>query len=177
MESDEKVLYRKLRQGNRQAFEGFYAQTYSGLLRRIHLKVSVLSDAEEIAHDVYLSFLDSLPIFAGKSSLKTFLYAIARHEIADYFRKKYAKKIIMTVPFIDHVYNEKLYTSTILNEEIERIYTRLSNEYVVILRLRYEEELKIERIAKRLRLTLKAAESRLFRARKAFQKAYQVVYG
>lgn len=177
MEQMEQILIQKLKQGDRRAFEEFYNQTYKNLYSYVLGRIDVVADAQELAHDAYLSFLDSLPLFRGGSSLKTFLYAIVKHEVADYFRKKYAKKAIMTVPYMDHVYTEKLYTSLVLNEQIERIYARLAKDYVVILRLRYEEDMKVEIIANHLRLTLKATESRLWRARKAFQKAYLTIYG
>lgn len=170
-------MIEKLKSGDRRAFEQFYQQTYKELYVHVLDKVGVKADAQELTHDAYLSFLDSLPMFHENSSLKTFLYSIVRHEVADFFRKKYAKKVILTVPFMDHIYTEKLYSSALLNDEIERIYSQLSSDYVVILRLRFEDELRVAQIASKLKLSLKATESRLLRARKAFQKAYLLVHG
>ena len=168
----EKQMVEKIKRGDKRAFRGFYKQTHKQLSSYVWGRVKSGKDAEEIVQDTYLSFLDNLPLFRGKSKLSTFLFSIARHEVLDYWRKKYAKKAILTVPFVDQIYTEKLYSSALLNEEIERVYEKMTSDQVIILRLKYEEGFSLAQIAKRLMISIKAAESRLFRARKAFQKAY-----
>ncbi len=169
---NEKHLIEKIRAGDKKSFRWFYNKTHKRLTTFILGRVKNRSDAEEIVQDVYLSFLDSLPLFRGRSKLSTFLFSIARHEVLDYWRKRYAKKAILTVPFVDQVYTEKLYSSALLNNEIERVYKKLSDEHVVVLKLKYEDGFSVIQIAKRLMISIKAAESRLFRARKAFQEVY-----
>jgi len=165
-------LIEKIREGDKRAFNAFYKKTHKKLTAYVLGKVRNAGDAEEIVQDAYLSFLDNLPLFRGKSKLSTFLFSITRHEVLDYWRKKYAKKAILTVPYVDHIYTEKLYSSALLNDEIERVYERMTNDQVIILRLKYEDGFSLIQIAKRLMISVKAAESRLYRARKAFQKAY-----
>jgi RNA polymerase sigma-70 factor (ECF subfamily) len=171
----ERVLHKRLLAGHKRAFLRFYRQTYGRLLRWVEQRVREREDAEEIVHDTYLSFLDSLPLYRRESSLSTFLYSIARHEIADYWRKRYAKKMILTVPFADQVYSERLYSASALGVVIERVLARLSCEQAKILLLKYEEGRSVKEIARELGVSVKAAESRLFRARKAFQLAYAKV--
>lgn len=168
---------KRILRGDRREFERFYAATYRSLLAYVELKVESRRDAEEVVHDSYLSLLESLPLFRGKSSLETFLSGIAKHEVADYWRKKYAKKALLTVPFMDQLYTEKLYSAAVLNHEIERIYGALAKDYVVILRLKYEKGMTVGQIAKHLSMSVKAVESKLFRARKAFQAVYVETYG
>jgi RNA polymerase sigma-70 factor (ECF subfamily) len=169
--------YEALVSGDKKAFRKFYCNTKKKLLAYLQAKVKSPEDAEELLHDTYLSFLDSLPLFQGRSSLKTFLYSIARHEVGDYWRKKYAKKALLTVPFLDQLYTEKLYSTLLLNDEIERVYRKLTEEQVMILRFKYELGFSIGDIAQKLRVSVKAAESKLFRARKAFQEVYVELYG
>ena len=168
----EKQMIEKIKRGDKREFLGFYGKTNKKLMAFVLGRVKSVKDAEEIVQDTYLSFLDNLPLFRGRSKLSTFLFSIARHEVLDYWRKKYAKKAILTVPFVDHIYTEKLYSSALLNDEIERVYEQLASDHVIILRLKYEEGFSLIQIAKRLMISVKAAESRLFRARKAFQKIY-----
>lgn len=177
MEKSKQNPVEKLKQGDKSAFEQFYRKTYPRLLAFIVGRVGRRKDGEELAHDTYLSFLDSLPLFQGNSTITTFLYAIARHEVADYFRKRYAKKAILTVPFVDQLYTEKLYNAALLNSELERVFANLSHDQVVILRLKYEEGMPVLAIAKMLSLSMKAAEAKLWRARKAFQAVYLNLYG
>ena len=62
------------------------------LMRFVAQKVGRHEDVEEIAQDTLMSVLVSLPRFKGKSKLSTFVFAIARHEIADFYRKQKIKK-------------------------------------------------------------------------------------
>jgi RNA polymerase sigma-70 factor (ECF subfamily) len=135
-------------------------------------KVQVKQDAEEVLQDTYLAFLDTLPLFRGESSLETYLWSIARHELADYWRKKYAKKAIRAIPFMDQIYVEQLFSRAETNAHIARIYSILPAKETAILKMKYEEGLNVKQIAAELRVSVKAVESRLFRARRAFQLAY-----
>ncbi len=119
-----------------------------------------------------LGLIDSLPLFRGESGLWTFAVSIARHEVADYWRKKYAKKAIKTVPFMDQIYTEQLYAKKKVSQAIERAFERLTDENALIITWKYEEKLSVEEMALRLGVSVKATESRLFRARKAFRVAY-----
>ncbi|MBI2010501.1 MAG: hypothetical protein HYS86_05020, partial [Candidatus Chisholmbacteria bacterium] len=99
-------------------------------------------------------------------------YAISRHEVADYFRRRYAKRALKFVPLVGEVVDERLYRSGELSRRIDLVYTRLLPRYAEILRLKYEEELSVKEIATKLKLKVKAVESRLFRARAAFQAVF-----
>ena len=172
--SEEKLLARLLA-GEKAAFEQFYKQTSKQLLGYAVKKTASMKDAEEIVHDTYLSLLDSLPIFEGKSSLKTFLISILRHELSDYWRKRYAKKAIRTVPFMDQVYTEKLYSAKQTALAIKRAYEQLKPWEKKVLKFKYEEGMSVRRIAKHMGWSIKAAESRLFRARRSFKMVFEKV--
>lgn len=169
----EKELVKRILRGESKAFEEFYRQNQAGLRRWVGSKVGDSRDAEELTQDAFLSLLDSLPLFSFKSSLKTWLYSIARHEIADHFRRKYAKRVLKLVPIVGEYVAREVYSTQEIAERIERAYRQLVPEYAVMLRLKYEEGWSIKRIAERLKVSMKAAESKLFRARRAFQLAYE----
>jgi RNA polymerase sigma-70 factor (ECF subfamily) len=174
MIDDNKILD-ELKRGNKLVLRQFYHETQSKLRKWVECRVKNNEDAEEIVQDTYLAFIDSLPLFQGKSSLNTFLVSIAKHEVYDYWRKKYAKKAILTIPFAEHLYTEKLYSSAQTALMIKAIYEKLLPQEAQILKWKYEEDFALEEIAVKLRISIKAAESRLFRARKAFQVAYLTV--
>lgn len=168
-------LRQRILSGDKAVFRAFYAQTKPILVGYIQQRIPSTADAEEIMQDSYLSFLDSLPLFQGNSSLETFLISIAKHEIADYWRKYYAKKAIHTLPFMEQIYKESIYSAAVLAHEIEATYRELHHREAQILRLKYEDGLSIKQIAQKLEISFKAAESRLFRARQSFQLAYETV--
>jgi RNA polymerase sigma-70 factor (ECF subfamily) len=165
-------LVQLLLSGDRRVFRKFYRETRGKLVEYARKRVENGKDAEELVQDTYLNFLDSLPLFRGTSSLETFLFSILRHEIADYWRKRYAKKAIRTVPFVDQVYTERLYSAKRMSRVIEQVFARLKPLEAKLLRLKYEEELSVREMADKLGMSRSAVESRLFRARIAFQLAY-----
>jgi len=148
------------------------------LMRVVAQKVGRHEDVEEIAQDTLMSVLVSLPRFKGKSKLSTFVFAIARHEIADFYRKQKIKKVLFSkLPFLKELVSKAL-GPELAFQELEtkrRILATLKDireGYAQVLRLKYMEGLSMRQIADRLNITVKAVESRLTRARAAFQEVY-----
>jgi len=134
--------------------------------------------AEEIVQDTLISAIDSLPMFKRKSSLFTWLGGIAKHEIADYYRKKKIKEVVFSkLPFLKELVSEALgpelkYQEMETKRKIRESLKKLSEGKSQILRLKYIEGLTMKQIAGKLNITVKAVESRLTRARLAFQQCY-----
>lgn len=170
--TEDKHLVKKLLAGDKKALRQWYNRYYPRLLAHISAKVKTKEDAEELTQDVFLSSLDALPLFGFRSSLYTFMVSIARHEIADYFRKFYAKKAIKYVPFVDQVYTEPLYSAEETRELFIAALAKLSPKEQQLIEWKYEQNLSVEEIARKLDVGIKAAESRLFRARSSFIKEY-----
>jgi len=136
------------------------------------------ADAEDIVQEALISIYDSLPLFKGKSSFLTWAYSIARHELADFYRKKKFKQIVFSrLPWLRELVSQALgpelaYQELETKKKIVKTFKHLSEGYSRILRLKYVEELSMRQIGQELNLTVKAVESRLTRARLAFQKLY-----
>lgn len=175
MKLSDKELVEQLLSGNKTVLKRFYLEYSPRLARFVRLKVSNKQDAEEIVQDTFVSLLEALPAFGYRSSLWTFMISIAKHEVLDYYRKKYAKKAIKYVPFVDHFYSEPLYSASETREVFEQALHKLKEEERNLLLWKYEEKLSVEEIAEKLGVKIKAAESRLFRARQAFKVAYAEV--
>lgn len=177
----ESILVSRILRGDTQALHSLIKTYEPKLLLYVRSKVGNEKDCEELVQDILLSFLDALPLFAFRSKLWTFMLGIAHHEVMDYWRKKYAKKVIRCVPLMNVLYDRALYSSEELSEDvsvqIQHVYRSLSPMYRKILILKYEEKLSIKEIAKKLRMSVKSAESKLYRARIAFQDMYTKLYG
>jgi len=168
----------KLFQKDERTLITFYRQ-YSVLLNRyLYHQVKDVALAEEITQDVFIDFLESMRDFRYQSSLKTYLFSIAHHKVVDYFRKKRLKKILFSslpgyiveslkVFFIDEEIDQKE-----MAQKINHTLNKLPNDYELVLRLKYIEGEKVQKIAERLAIKFKAAESLVFRARKAFVKIF-----
>ena len=176
---EDKELVAQVLTGNKKATRKFYKAYERRLLNFILRKVSNRKDAEEILQDTFVSAFDSLPLFSHRASLFTWLCAIARHEIIDFYRKKKLKTIIFSrLPFLKKIVDRALGPELTLQEKemkqkIFNTFKNLSEGYSQILRLKYIEGLTIAQIAFKLGKTVKAVESKLFRARLSFQNEYK----
>ena len=57
-------------------------------------------------------------------------------------------------------------------QKINHTLKKLPNDYELVLRLKYIEGERVQKIAEKLAIKFKAAESLIFRARKAFVKIF-----
>ena len=168
----------KLKSGDEAAFERFYRKYKKPLYSFIYRRVRKKEVTEEILNKAFFAFFEALRDFQGKSSLKTYLYSIAKHKIIDYYRKKKLKQVFLSrlpEPVISglKVFLDDEIVREELREKIKRAFELLPNDYKKILRLKYIEGLKVGEIAEHFKLKFKATESLLFRARKAFIKVFQ----
>lgn len=156
----------------------FY-RAYAPKLRRYLLAKLPELEVEEILQDTFLSAFDSLSLYRGESRISTWLISIARHEIADFYRKKYVRKAVLaTAPLFEGIVSEMLSPEFALKKKnIEKrflsTYRGLSSQYQDVLSYRYELSMSVKEIADRMDMSFKATESLLFRARLAFRQDYE----
>lgn len=175
----EKKLIKQLIANDQRAIRKFYQLYQERLLNFILKKIKDPKDAEEILQDTFLSTLDSLPIFKQNCSLYTYLCSIAKHEIADFYRRQKIKTFLFShFPILENLASQALSPQRDLEEkelkrEALRTLKNLSEGYSRILRLKYIDGLSYQEIAKKLKKSVKAVESKLARARQAFAKSWQ----
>jgi RNA polymerase sigma-70 factor (ECF subfamily) len=75
-EIDESVLLERLRAGDEEAFVALIRQHHQVMVRIARSYVPSESVAEEVVQETWLAALRGLPSFEGRSSVKTWLYAI-----------------------------------------------------------------------------------------------------
>ncbi|MFH1289579.1 MAG: RNA polymerase sigma factor [Patescibacteria group bacterium] len=157
-------------------FEARYSERLLGFILQ---KIENSKDAEEIYQDTLISAYYSFPAFSRKSSLFTWICAIAGHEIADFYRKRKLKTILFSAfPFLENLASRALSPETVYEEvELKRkiisVFKSLSEGYCQILRLKYIDGFSVVQIAAKLNKTEKAVEMRLRRARCAFINLYK----
>jgi len=176
---EEQKLVNRIVKGDKKALFSFYRQYQKRLLAFIKRKIANSADAEELLQDVFLASLDNLRDFNFKSSLYTYLCAIARFKVIDYYRRKKITQIVFSrFPAIKKIIakvitpDEKLVRKE-LKLEILKVLKKLKPIYKKIIILKYREEKTIKQIARILNLNPKSVESLLFRARKKFAVIYE----
>lgn len=141
------------------------------------------ADVEDILQDTFLSAFDCLPLYRGESSVLTWLLSIARHEVSDFYRKRYVRAVVeKTVPLFEDTLltadtPEYALQKKHLQDQFSRAYRSLSKQYREILSLRFELGLSVKEVSVRMNLSFKATESLLYRARQAFAAAYDTQNG
>lgn len=175
---EEKELLEKIIKGDEKALFYIYKKYQPVIFNFVKSQINNYQTAEELTQDIFIDFIEALRDFRFQSSLKTFLFSIARHKIVDQIRKRKLKNILFSrlpsyiieslkVVFIDEEIDKKE-----LREKITKILSALPNDYRVILRLKYIEGIKVSEIAEKLKMNFKATESLLFRARKSFIEVF-----
>ena len=148
-------------------FQKIYQKYQERLLNFILQKVECCEDAEEILQETMLSALDSLPLFRGQSSLYTFLCSIAKHETADFYRRKKIKTFLFSrVPGLENIVSRALSPEMALEEKeikdkVIRTLQSLSEGYSRILRLKYIDGLSYREIGRKLKKTAKLSRPSL----------------
>lgn len=168
----EKELLVALKNGQPAAVNEWFKQYQARLFRLVVAKISSTSDAEEIVQETFINCLKHLPLFRGESSLWTWMQGIAQHEVADYFRKKYAKKAIKALPLSDLLPAGPVGDAHDLAEKVKHTLKNMKVESQELLWLKYVDGKKVADIALELGRSVKATESDLFRARREFRRLY-----
>lgn len=167
--------------GNKKAqgliFKTHQARVFYFVLQR----VEAIEDAEEILQEIFISVFAALPFYSGRSSLLTWICGIAKHEVADFYRKKKIKTVVFSLfPSLEVFVSEALGPESLLEKKevkqrVVKALQLLREGYHQVLRLKYIEGFSVAQIAQGLGESEKAIESRLTRARKAFAKLYVVL--
>lgn len=165
-------LLAALKAGQPQAVAQWFKTYHRGLFNFVKTKVSSDHDAEEIVQETFINCLKHLTLFRGNSSIKTWMQGIARHEIADYYRKRYAKKAILALPLTDLIPATAIGDAHEVSEKVRQVIHKMSAHQRELLLLKYIDGKKVEEIAEDLGRSIKAIESELFRARQEFKTLY-----
>ena len=172
----EKDLIEALRKGNEQATKYWFKHFYKRLFAIAIRKVRSEEDAKEITQETFINCLRNLHLFRDKAKLSTWMTSILYHEIADYYRKLYAKKAIKILPLGDFLLSLPISDSHEISAKVRLILSKMIKEKRELLLLKYVDNKKVKEIAKKMNRSVKSIESDLFRARIEFRKLYLADY-
>lgn len=148
---------------------------YSYVRRRLIPRMDIVDD---VVQEVFLAALDSLSRFRGTSSLKTWLLAIARHKVEDYYRsltrraaEGETEEEVLLLPSGDPSIDD-LMDRARLENRVRRVLQGLPELYGMVLLWRYWEGHSARDIAGATGKTEKAVERILARARAQFKRTW-----
>jgi RNA polymerase sigma-70 factor, ECF subfamily len=184
-EHQDRRLVRRLLNRDEVAFEEFFEAMYPALYRFALARLDGRREAaEDVAQTTLYRAMGKLKTYRGEASLLTWLCTFCRHEIYAYAQAH--RHVEQIVPIDDapeiQAALESLHAVDSTNPHvaldrqqqaslIQRVLDQLPAHYGSVLEWKYIDELPVQQIAARLGIRLRAAESLLARARRAFRDA------
>ncbi len=164
--------YRRFLDGDDQGLYEIICAYQSGLVLYLNSIVQNVHTAEDLAEDTFAELATKCPRFTGKSSFKTWLYAIARHLAVDHIRKasKLSAVPLETQEFVpDECDVEHQYLRTEQREAVHRALHRIKPDYRQVLWLSYFEGFSNREAAQIMHKTARQIENLLYNAKKALR--------
>jgi RNA polymerase sigma-70 factor (ECF subfamily) len=170
-------LIKKVRKGEQDAFKVLYLK-YSDLLFAfiIHNMGNNQDVAQDIWQETWCSAVEKLDKFQFKSSFFTWVCAIAKNKIYDYYRQTKRQDLFVSSGKSHfHIDSEETDYESIdveTQSEVVTVLADLNNEYTYLLKAKYIENKSTNEIAVAIGKSYKATESILARARDAFRNKF-----
>jgi RNA polymerase sigma-70 factor (ECF subfamily) len=166
------ALAARVRRGDQGAFAELHRLYHGRVLAFAHKRLGDAAEAEDVAQDVFLALFRSIDRYEGRSSLLTWIFGIAHHEVCNRFRRRSvetvgfeneAHEIAAPAPSADEV----LDATRVLRRCAETLERSVSPAQRRIFALRYGEARSVEAIARETGRSAGAVRIGLLRSRRA----------
>lgn len=170
---DDQYLVDRARAGDSAAFEQLFEQFHGPILNYLYRMVNDRAVAEDLTQDAFIKAYKALPRTRDDLAFKAWLYRIATNTAISHMRRG---KVIQWLPIIGdrETREESVDRMVATKTDISHALDALPQHYASVLLLRHYQGLSLAETAEALEITENAAKLRLFRARKAFAKVYDV---
>ena len=165
--------YRRFLDGDDNGITEIVENYKDGLILYLNGYVNNIFIAEELTEDTFFRLVIKKPKYLGKSTFKSWLYAIGRNVAVDYMRHN---SKILNVPIDDvenYLIEEQNLEQSYIKEEnmliVNKALNELIPEYRNVLWLTYFEEFSNKETAIILKKTERQIKNLLYRARKALK--------
>jgi RNA polymerase sigma factor (sigma-70 family) len=146
--TNEHILVEAIKSGHELAIEYWFKNYYQKLFNLALQKLPNRSVAEEITQETFINCLRSITLFKGNSSLLTYMQSILRHEVNDFYRKRYAKKFIQIIPLSEFLLDHECKDAHETAELVKLVLKKMANRSRELLMKRYVDKKKIKELAK-----------------------------
>ena len=161
--------YRRYLDGDDTGITEIIRDYKDGLTLYINGYINNIFTAEDLMEDTFFKLASKRPRFSGKSSFKTWLYAIARNVALDYLRKSSKLASTPIEDLTNYITEETSVEKEYLIKEqkilLHRIMRELKAEYFQVLYLVYFENFTNEEIAKIMKKNKRQIENLIYRAK------------
>lgn len=156
-----------------EAYERYRSSVFFFLLRRIGCR----EEAEDLTQDLFLRLMDYRSLLRPET-LHSFVYTIARHLLADYWRRHYHQQ-----EYTSYIYDtcseatDEVQSTIVARDLAAReldVVNRLSERRRQVYALSRFDHLDVADIATRLNLSLRTVENHLYAGRKQVRQSLQL---
>lgn len=166
-------LYRRYLNGDKDAFEQIMENYHDQLIHFIFGIVHNLADAEDIAADVFCDLIVHKHRFSFKSTLKTYIFSIAKNKSYDKVRKN-ARSNDKEIEDDDGVSaDEKSLEERVLSNETVRVVHEalgeIKDEYAQVVSLTYLYGFSGDEICKVMKKSKRQVANLLYRGKEALK--------
>jgi len=165
------VLVERWRAGEQRAGEALFARHFADIYRFFENKAR--GDADELVQRTFLGCLRSRDQFRGQSSFRTYLFAIARHELYRYLRELRRDEAVDfgVTSIAQLVTTPRARLQRVREaERLREALRELPVEQQLLLELHYWHDLDAAALAEVFEAPLATVRTRLFRARRALRQ-------
>ncbi|WP_241158267.1 RNA polymerase sigma factor [Cohnella candidum] len=130
--------------------------------------------ADDVSQDVFLQAFLHIASFRGQSSMRTWLFSIARNKAANYRKSAFIRKVTLVdflYPVVSEKSAEEQYMNQAFTDSIWELVLKLPPKYREVLVLDARYDMPLTEISLLLGVTVGTVKSRLHRARSKM-KAY-----
>lgn len=146
---------------------------YQGLSLYLNSIVKNICEAEEIMQETFVKLAVKKPKFHGKSSFKTWLYAIARNCAMNHLRERARcadRPLDEAFQLSDETDIEQQYLLEEQKIQLHRAMKQLHPDYAQVLYLKYFEEFDTEAIARIMKKSKRQVGDLTYRAKQALKQ-------
>jgi RNA polymerase sigma-70 factor (ECF subfamily) len=180
--NDEKFLIKELKKFNEEAFDYFVIKYQNMIISYINKILNNQDEAWNISQEVFISVFKNINTFREESSLKTWLFKIARNYSINRIKYLSVRKVNKhqsieqkkeNYPNYDISISENPFVKLKKKEEkelLDKALDKLKEKDKEIIILRDLNELNYDEISEILEISLGTVKSRLFRAREKLKE-------
>ncbi len=172
----ERQLISRLTQGDPTAVDEFVEQYADDVYRFVYHQVGGLAqDAEDIVQETFVAALNAIHRFRGESKLRTWLFSIAAHKVADLRRRIGRKPEIVPLDMdtslrMEGPNPEQAVEQLEARQRVHQALLQLPLHYSEALFLKYIDDRPVREIGRMMKRSEKSIESILVRARRLLSK-------
>ncbi len=161
--------YRRFLDGDNEGLRELLDLYYHGLVLYLNTYLRNLSLAEDLAEDTFFELVAKKPAFGGKSTFKTWLYAIGRNIAAEHLKRESHKKEMLPEELVERIADDCNVEENYIKEQekvaLHKAMAKLKPLYRQVLWLLYFEDMSYEEVAQIMNKSLPAVDHLVRRAK------------